>query len=321
MKNLAVILLFMFFTNYIQAQQNLVYNGDFEIYDSCPNTFAEIESCTGWYSPSISTPDYFNACANSTTTPVNVPYSAGGFQIANSGSGYCGFIGYSSGTIPPDSSFLWIEYIQSELLLPLEKGKLYYASMYINLSNISYNTANSRFGMLFTDTPLLKMDATPYEVQPQILNTHFITDTLNWTFIDGYFIANGNEKYITIGIFYETEKIDTLIIEQAITPDFQSTYYLVDNTQLIEMPFSMPNVFTPNGDGINDVIDFSNMPNEWKAIVYNRWGNKIFESSLLNKIWNGTTMSGKKCTNGVYYYVIETDNNTLLKGFIQLFIN
>lgn len=69
---------------------------------------------------------------------------------------------------------------------------------------------------------------------------------------------------------------------------------------------TFPNIFTPNGDGKNDEFYF---PNErisnvlWK--VYNRWGNLIFESDQLFKVWDGRTNTGEECPEGTYYYFVN----------------
>ena len=67
----------------------------------------------------------------------------------------------------------------------------------------------------------------------------------------------------------------------------------------------IPNVFTPNGDGYNDTFYpvYTNI-DKLTMYVYNRWGNQIFEGSGKAAVWDGTYM-GKKCPDGVYYYLID----------------
>ncbi len=75
----------------------------------------------------------------------------------------------------------------------------------------------------------------------------------------------------------------------------------------------MPNVFTPNGDGINDLF-YPVYKNIDKLVIYiySRFGNIIFEGSGINAIWDGK-YAGEVCPTGVYYYVIdyEAKNETL----------
>jgi gliding motility-associated-like protein len=81
--------------------------------------------------------------------------------------------------------------------------------------------------------------------------------------------------------------------------------------------------FSPNGDGINDIWfieNIENYPNN-KVYIYNRWGNKLFETSNYNNYnnaWNGTA-NGNVLPSGTYFYVIKLDNGTgVKKGWIEL---
>ena len=70
--------------------------------------------------------------------------------------------------------------------------------------------------------------------------------------------------------------------------------------------FYIPNAFTPNGDGLNDV--FGAIPridyvNQYRISIFNRWGQLLFESTDLNLGWDGT-YQGKACQAGAYVYRI-----------------
>jgi large repetitive protein len=68
----------------------------------------------------------------------------------------------------------------------------------------------------------------------------------------------------------------------------------------------IPNVFTPNGDGINDVwyIPNSGM-SEFQVAIYDRWGLKIFESTSDEIRWDGRSSSGIQMTDGTYYFQLK----------------
>lgn len=76
---------------------------------------------------------------------------------------------------------------------------------------------------------------------------------------------------------------------------------------------SIPNAFSPNGDGINDtwsIWDVSGVPINFifpriEVEVFNRWGSRVFHSSGYNKPWDGKSTSGGDLPVGTYYYVIK----------------
>lgn len=90
-----------------------------------------------------------------------------------------------------------------------------------------------------------------------------------------------------------------------------------------EIILEMPNIFSPNNDAINDHF----LPIESKGIdkalliIYNRWGEKLFESEDLNKGWDGK-LNGKDCPAGTYYWIIRysdvSKNELTQKGFVSL---
>jgi gliding motility-associated-like protein len=67
----------------------------------------------------------------------------------------------------------------------------------------------------------------------------------------------------------------------------------------------IPNIFSPNADGINDVFLFyANAVKDVYYIIYNRWGEKVFESKDITAGWDGT-YKGKLAPEGVYTYYIQ----------------
>jgi gliding motility-associated-like protein len=79
----------------------------------------------------------------------------------------------------------------------------------------------------------------------------------------------------------------------------------------------IPNAFTPNGDGNDDTwqIDRIGNFNDNKVIVFNRWGNKIFETNHYKRgnEWDGT-IKGSPAPLGTYYYVITLGNGKSYTG-------
>jgi gliding motility-associated-like protein len=75
------------------------------------------------------------------------------------------------------------------------------------------------------------------------------------------------------------------------------------NVKVIEKDLWIPNAFTPNGDGTNDVIRITSKKymklQEFR--IFNRWGNEVFMAKNINEAWDGT-INSKPCDAGMYYY-------------------
>ncbi len=67
----------------------------------------------------------------------------------------------------------------------------------------------------------------------------------------------------------------------------------------------IPNAFSPNGDGKNDVLYVRSLIlDEFYFVVYSRWGEKVFETTLLDEGWDGS-FKNKPCQNGIYDYYFK----------------
>jgi gliding motility-associated-like protein len=78
--------------------------------------------------------------------------------------------------------------------------------------------------------------------------------------------------------------------------------------EIVVNPFYIPNAFTPNADGTNDyffdagyVLDVLS----FKMAIFNRWGQKVYETDNYQKFWNGLSPDGSPAPEGVYVYSIE----------------
>jgi len=88
---------------------------------------------------------------------------------------------------------------------------------------------------------------------------------------------------------------------------------------------NMPDIFTPNGDNINDFYKVVNPPaltESFNIKIYNRWGFKVYESSDSNFNWDGE-YSSIPIPDGVYFYVVDYDmpcfaSNKVENGFFHV---
>jgi len=72
----------------------------------------------------------------------------------------------------------------------------------------------------------------------------------------------------------------------------------------------IPNVFTPNNDGKNDffkvnVENINDCFDKFRIMIYNRWGELVYESDDFHYKWDGKNKNGKALPEGVYFYMID----------------
>jgi gliding motility-associated-like protein len=94
--------------------------------------------------------------------------------------------------------------------------------------------------------------------------------------------------------------------------------------KVIEIPgdIVIPNVISPNGDGINDLFTIkSNGLKSYDLVILNRWGNKIFSSTSPGNHWDGT-QNGKPVPDGVYFYILNASAGSKefkFQGYVTVF--
>ncbi len=73
-----------------------------------------------------------------------------------------------------------------------------------------------------------------------------------------------------------------------------------------ENVLEIPNIFTPNNDGTNDLFLLkNNNVQSFSGLIFDRWGNKVHDWIDINEGWNGRTPAGKLVTAGVFFYVLN----------------
>lgn len=85
-----------------------------------------------------------------------------------------------------------------------------------------------------------------------------------------------------------------------------------DSVTVYVIPY-IPNAFTPNGDGLNDVFSITGLPPEsilrFNLQVFNRWGELVFSSSDIREGWDGRT-KGDPCPDGNYIWVMYYEDDS-----------
>lgn len=283
--------------------QNIVPNGDFELYTSCPTYYNQLDSALFWHNPTPGSPDYFNSCASSF---VGVPYNNGGYQPAHSGNAYSGLILFHP--------FLSArEYIEVTLSTSLIQGQLYFFEMYVCMGDI-HRYSTDDFGVYFSDTIINNGTGVLFSLTPQITNTDgFYPDTVNWSSVSGYYTAHGGEQFLVIGNFKDNAS-STYIQINNVTPNYYA-YLLVDDVSLTpvtgvksldeeKLIVTQPNPFK------NNLKITMNEIGSYELGLFDITNRQIFNHSFVNTI----TINTEQFAEGIYMYEIRNKNGVIKQG-------
>lgn len=236
--------------NIISNSQNIVPNPSFEEYITCPlNTYycglAYITFAPPWLlTCGSSTPDFIHDCINNSTCTscgtddcINLKNFMNK-QKARTGLGMAGF--YLHDVLDTLDKLYDKEYIQVKLKSPLQSNVRYRVSFYVSLHE--YSPAGiDKFQVYFSDTLVMFNQTSPpswtwlpshYMLHPQVSNPDFriITDTVNWTKIEGSFIANGGERYLVLGNFMPFSQTNSITLKEVDPVSyFPWCYYFLDD--------------------------------------------------------------------------------------------
>lgn len=159
---------------------------------------------------------------------------------------------------------------------------------------------------------------TNVEVQVREANFVFTNESRNaisylWNFGDGGSSTQSDpsHKYDLPGNYTVT----LYGINGGCTDSISHQYYKV----IPDKNIRIPNAFSPNGDGINDVWEIDDLKEypDCKVLVFNRWGQELFQSTGYGRPWDGT-YNGKPVPVATYYYIITLPGKKPYSGWVAL---
>ena len=162
----------------------------------------------------------------------------------------------------------------------------------------------------FTATP-------PSPVTPTVLIDFTNTSTIAtgsitsavWNFGDGNGASGNNVSH-----FYTNAGTFPIVLTVTGSNGCVSSYTV---SYVVDAVIEVPNVFTPNGDGVNEFLKFKNLEllGSNNIAIFNRWGKKVFEQDNYKNDWNG---GGH--TDGTYFFILSVPGATpnVYKGYVQL---
>ncbi len=227
-------------------------NPSFELYNSSEcwgynlvsNPFASHIYVYDWQTFKYLTPDYFNLCSNFDTghpypNATSIPLHCGGYQHPHTGNAFVGICLF----LVEQNAIDYREIIAVRLKDSLIKNHCYYGELYLNLSNSS-NVVINNIQMMINDTidlynPFSFNNTSQAKIQWD--TSQFFTDTLNWVKVTGKFLAQGGEKYLSIGNYKDSSNIKLLNTLTNFTSSCSYTnsrvsYVYIDDVALYELP-------------------------------------------------------------------------------------
>jgi hypothetical protein len=213
------------------SQVNYVSNGSFENILNCNSPFIDYKAI-GWSgvdSTKFTAFLYHKNCGN-------VPISSVGFQNPKHEKAFIRLGLY----YPQGPSNFTRSNIKNRLRNPLQAGKIYCSTIFVNLVDKSPLAING-FGMYFggSDLDTIKYYARlPLTfIMPQVSNPtgNIINDTAYWLPVTGTFVANGGEKYLVVGNFKSDAATNTALSVGNYTAPIAFSEYFVDQVSCVEL--------------------------------------------------------------------------------------
>ena len=313
-----IFLVLAFILSVIESKsQNLVPNPDFEDTIVCPIGPTCINCATNWGSCKGS-PDYFNVCAPSCLPPQTcsgIPNNYAGTQNAYSGNAYAGILTASFGA--QNREILIVQLTET-----LDIGKKYYLSWYVSRSySDACHGASNNFGFRFSTVEFDPFNEVPIDNFSHYRDTTIITDTTNWTRIEGSFIADSSYRFLMLGNFYDDSNTDTLDMRPTTAP-WNHAYYYVD--QVCVTPdsgnctlFNSVNLNKPENkfliypNPFNSGINIQSSLNEvCEFIIYDLTGREI----ISKRVFHNDYFSLENMEQGIYLYVVKNKNLIIKSG-------
>lgn len=159
----------------------------------------------------------------------------------------------------------------------------------------------------------------------EVLSVDFINqstgaDSFLWDFNDGNYLSSDFDDAIQHN-FTQQGKYEVWLVAE----NTNLSSLCNDTTSLIihVQGYDAYNVFSPNGDNINDYFDFQ----DWKfsdlnVSIFNRWGQKVYDWNRPHGYWDGKSYNGQNLPEGVYYYIMyatgENGSSIEEKGSVTL---
>jgi gliding motility-associated-like protein len=201
------------------------------------------------------------------------------------------------------TDYLWQDSTIGETLIASTEGVYW-----VRITDVSGCVASDTVAVTIHELPIVDLGSDTAICEPGAILTLDPSD--NWSnsfaWFDGDDLPLSNSP--TIDVTSRTEDQEFWV---SVTDEFGC-----EGTDTIVVrlcgKLTIPNVFTPNGDGINEVWEIEELFvfEDLTIDIFNRWGERVFHSYgySSDSFWDGNDSKGKKLPMDAYYYVIDLHN-------------
>lgn len=307
--------------------QNLVKNPGFEDTVGCPTGFSMSNLAKEWDACGAPTPDFFYDCPMAGTV-VGVPLNTVGFQNGN-GKGYGGIHCYES------QGSIYREYLVTKLKMPLVTGQTYHVRFKVSRADDTLflfpsgilNASSNKIGARFRKSacPIYAPPNPYYFPYPDnfahVYTNNVISDFVNWTVVQGSFVADSAYEYLVIGNFFDMSHTTAIF-----KPGWGSvSYYYIDDVcvsstsgDCILLTGVQENKSTVAVISPNPVFDRITVAMEEiisAVTIKNLQGQIVAVTKQINARKIELDISGIE--KGFYFLTIDLHNTSITKTFLK----
>jgi len=312
--------------------QNIVPNYGFESASGVPGGLGQWSLCQEWNNVGSLTadPDYYHVSGSGSG---DLPVTPAAIINPRSGNAIMGFMVFNK--FQAD----FREYLSIQLTEALVPGQKYLVSFFVSNGEVTA-TSNAGIGVsemgvhLSVNSPVQTGNGVLAET-PQHAVSGILYDR-NWRKVQFTFLADAPHSFLTVGVFKPDSDIQFAEVEgdhpnigYYFVDDFivrmvqdnmeipgvePGTGDVVDDTERNngptvrptgDLPFYIPNSFTPNNDGVNDVFGpIINHMDGYELSIFDRWGSLVFQTTNCKQGWDGKS-KGNEAESGLYVWQIN----------------
>lgn len=261
-----------------------------------------------------------NSCGITTTASIEVTVSTLSAEVTT-----------TEGLVFCDGDSVTLEYTAVNAVSHVWNPGAYTGEDYTVYESGSYTvTVEDSAGCTFT-SEAVPVSATPDNIPPpEVQDTAFCPAAALTLYATGqgmvYWYADQAAAALDSGNVYQTPTLEspTVYYVQAKFGGCVSDFAPINLTEANCDELIMPNIFTPNGDGNNDLVVFDIKGTTcFYAEIRNRWGVKVFQSENPQSSWDGSSLqTGLKVVDGTYFYIVDycpqDSGKKTIKGFITV---